>query len=89
MHYFFLLFHAFVSENTLLASFELLKFIVGSRAPADGNKTNGNGSFIPESQIMPPLLFFTPQPRCQEFQTASPFLIGLNTLNKLTLGKFE
>ena len=58
MHYFFLLFHTFVSENTLLASFELLKFIVGSRAPADGNKTNGNGSFIPESQIMPPLLFF-------------------------------
>ena len=49
MHYFFLLFHTFVSENTLLASFELLKFIVGSRAPADGNKTNGNGSFIPES----------------------------------------
>ena len=50
--------HLKTFENTLLASFELLKFIVGSRAPADGNKTNGNGSFIPESQIMPPLLFF-------------------------------
>ena len=75
-----------MSENTLLASFELFKFILGSRAMADGNKTNGNGSFIPESQMMLPLLFFTPQPRCQEFLL---FLIGFNTFNKLTLGKFE
>ena len=45
-----------MSENTLLASFELFKFILGSRAMADGNKTNGNGSFIPESQMMLPLL---------------------------------
>ena len=75
-----------MSENTLLASFELFKFILGSRAMADGNKTNGNGSFIPESQMMLPLLFFFSS---ASMPRISPFLIVLNTFNKLTLGKFE